>query len=39
MNFTHPAHLEMLIALVDNQVDFLVVGGYAVIYHWPMSSN
>jgi len=33
MNFTHPAHLEMLIALVDNQVDFLVVGGYAVIYH------
>lgn len=33
MNFTHQAHLEMLIALVDNQVDFLVVGGYAVIYH------
>lgn len=33
MKFTHPAHLEMLIALVDNKVDFLVVGGYAVIYH------
>lgn len=33
MNFTHPAHQEMLFALLDNQVDFLLVGGYAVIYH------
>jgi hypothetical protein len=33
MNFTHPAHQEMLFALADNQVDFLLVGGYAVIYH------
>lgn len=33
MNFTHPAHQEMLFELVDNQVDFILVGGYAVIYH------
>lgn len=33
MNFTHPTHQEMLFALVDSQVDFLLVGGYAVIYH------
>lgn len=33
MNFTHPAHQEMLTALIENQVDFLLVGGYAVIYH------
>jgi predicted nucleotidyltransferase len=33
MNFTHPAHREMIIALLENGVDFLLVGGYAVIYH------
>lgn len=33
MNFTHPAHQEMLFALIKNQVDFILVGGYAVIYH------
>ena len=33
MNFTHPIHQEMLFALLDNQVEFLLVGGYAVIYH------
>lgn len=33
MNFTHPAHQEMLFALADNQVDFILIGGYAVIYH------
>lgn len=33
MNFTHSAHKEMLSALVENNVDFILVGGYAVIYH------
>lgn len=33
MNFTHPTHQEMLLALMDNEVDFILVGGYAVIYH------
>jgi hypothetical protein len=33
MNFTHPAHQEMLFALIDHQVEFILVGGYAVIYH------
>ncbi|MBX2901775.1 MAG: nucleotidyltransferase [Cyclobacteriaceae bacterium] len=33
MNFTHPAHQEMLFALIDGQVDFILIGGYAVIYH------
>jgi predicted nucleotidyltransferase len=33
MNFTHPAHKEMILALLKNQVEFILVGGYAVIYH------
>lgn len=33
MNFTIPTHQEMLMALVDQNVDFILVGGYAVIYH------
>jgi predicted nucleotidyltransferase len=33
MNFTHQAHQEMVFALLDHQVDFLLIGGYAVIYH------
>jgi hypothetical protein len=33
MNFTIPAHQEMLLALVSHNVDFILVGGYAVIYH------
>lgn len=33
MNFTHPAHQEMLYAMLDNHVDYILVGGYAVIYH------
>lgn len=33
MNFTHPAHQEMVFALIDNQVEFLLIGGYAVIFH------
>jgi len=33
MNITHPAHQEMLYAMLDNNVDFILVGGYAVIYH------
>jgi hypothetical protein len=33
VNFTHPAHKEMIIALLQGKVDFMLVGGYAVIYH------
>jgi len=33
MNITHPAHQEMLADLLENKVDFILVGGYAVIYH------
>lgn len=33
MNITLPAHQEMLSALVSNHVEFLLVGGYAVVYH------
>lgn len=33
MNFTHPVHQEMISELISNQVDFLLIGGYAVIYH------
>jgi hypothetical protein len=33
MNFTHPAHQEMIIHLLDHKVDFILIGGYAVIYH------
>jgi hypothetical protein len=33
MKITHPAHNEMLTALIEEQVDFLLVGGYSVIYH------
>jgi predicted nucleotidyltransferase len=33
MNFTHQAHQEMVFALLDHQVDFLLIGGYAVIFH------
>lgn len=33
MNFTHPAHQEMLAALVSYDVEFLLIGGYAVNYH------
>lgn len=33
MNITLSAHHEMLSALVTNKVEFLLVGGYAVVYH------
>ena len=33
MNFTHPVHQEMIIELMQHQVDFILIGGYAVIYH------
>ncbi len=33
MNFTHPDHQEMLFSLINDHVDFLLVGGYAVIFH------
>ncbi len=33
MNFTHPAHQEMILALLQNDVEFILIGGYAVIYH------
>ena len=29
----HPKHQELVFALLDAKVDFLVIGGYAVIYH------
>ncbi|MFZ5973639.1 MAG: nucleotidyltransferase [Bacteroidota bacterium] len=33
MNFTHPAHQDMLFALLEGNVEFILIGGYAVIYH------
>ena len=33
MNFLIEKHKEMLIDLMNSSVDFLLVGGYAVIYH------
>ena len=33
MNFIIEKHKEMLIDLMNSSVDFLLVGGYAVIYH------
>jgi len=33
MNFTHPAHKEMILAMLRHEVDFLLIGGYAVIFH------
>jgi hypothetical protein len=33
MNITLPAHQEMLLALLSNNVEFMLVGGYAVVYH------
>lgn len=33
MKFANPAHTEILTALAESQVDFILVGGYAVIYH------
>ncbi len=33
MNFTHPVHQQMIVELIQHQVDFILIGGYAVIYH------
>jgi hypothetical protein len=33
MNFTHPAHKEMILAMLEHKVEFLLIGGYAVIFH------
>ena len=33
MNFLIEKHKEILIDLINSRVDFLLVGGYAVIYH------
>ncbi len=33
MNFTHPAHKEMILAMLKHEVEFLLIGGYAVIFH------
>ena len=33
MNITIQAHKEMLFALLDNKIEFILIGGYAVIYH------
>jgi hypothetical protein len=33
MHFLHPTHQKFLFALLDADVEFLLIGGYAVIYH------
>jgi len=33
MNIFHDDHLEIIKELLENQVSFLLIGGYAVIYH------
>ena len=33
MNFLFEKHKEILIDLLNSKVDFLLVGGYAVVYH------
>jgi hypothetical protein len=33
MNYFFPGHKELLINLLQNKVDFIIVGGYAVIFH------
>lgn len=33
MNFLVEKHKEILIDLINSKVDFLLIGGYAVIYH------
>ena len=33
MYIFHPTHQEFLFAMLDEQVEFLLIGGYAVIYH------
>ncbi len=33
MIVNHQTHMEMLTALLDNDVEFLIIGGYAVILH------
>lgn len=33
MYIFHPTHQQFVFALIDEHVDFLLVGGYAVVYH------
>jgi hypothetical protein len=33
MYIFHPTHQQFAFALLDEGVDFLLIGGYAVIYH------
>ena len=33
MNIFHPTHQQFVFAMLDENVDFLLIGGYAVIYH------
>ena len=33
MKFLHPLFVEIIGALLKRQVDFLLIGGYAVNYH------
>ena len=33
MNIFHDDHLEIIKELLENQVSFLLIGGYAVIFH------
>ena len=33
MQIFHPTHQQFIFAMLDEGVDFLLVGGYAVVYH------
>ena len=33
MYILHPTHLKFLNAMLDADVDFMLIGGYAVIFH------
>lgn len=33
MNLFHPTHQRFVIAMLDEGIDFLLIGGYAVVYH------
>jgi hypothetical protein len=33
MQIFHPTHQQFVFAMLNEEVDFLLVGGYAVVYH------
>jgi hypothetical protein len=39
MYILHPTHQRFLLAMLDADVDFLLIGGYAVIYHGYLRST